>query len=713
MSEVELWAGAECSLVRLGGEEYVDQLERTGHARRADDLDRLAALGVRAFRQPVLWEKCSSFDWSDERLERLDRLGVRPIVGLVHHGSGPPHTSLLEDGFADGLAEFAGRVAERYPWVVDFTPVNEPLTTARFSALYGLWYPRARSDAAFARAVLVQCRAIRASMRAIRRVSPGARLVQTEDIATVFSTPRLSYQARFENDRRFLSLDLLSGRIDWEHALFGWLTRRAGVPPAELESFVRDPCPPDIVGINYYVTSDWFLDHRLDRYPSFSHGGNGRDAYADVEAVRARRRGLVGFRSVIDLVSRRYGKPVAVTEAHLAGFPEDQVRWLLEAWYAACAARASGVDVRAVTLWSAFGTYDWDSLLVEARGRYEPGVFDVRSSRPRPTALARVARQLAAGARGVRSLPNHAGWWRRASRLTYAAGPIRTPRVRHRSPLLVVGAAGTLGRTIAQVCEARAIEVAAFTRAELDATNRGAIERVLSHVRPWAVVNCAGYVRVDDAERDGAACHQSNVIAPALLADACAAHGLRFATFSSDLVFDGKLSRPYVETDLPSPLSVYGSSKARAEQVVLERLPQALVVRTSAFFGPADSHNFVTRTLAALASGDEVAAADDAIVSPTYVPDLAQAVVSLLVDGEVGVVHLATRGAISWFALAHWIARCAGVPSDRLRRTTIDALPYAAPRPRFSALASERIALMPGLDDAVVRYCSERREGWA
>src|SRR5207237_4187260 len=103
----------------------------TGHAQRLDDLDRLAALGIRTLRYPVLWERTApdgpaSADWSwpDERLGRLRELGIAPIVGLVHHGSGPRQTNLLDPGFPEQLAEYARAVAERYPWVDRYTPVN-------------------------------------------------------------------------------------------------------------------------------------------------------------------------------------------------------------------------------------------------------------------------------------------------------------------------------------------------------------------------------------------------------------------------------------------------------------------------------------------------------------------------------------------------------------------------------------------------------------
>jgi dTDP-4-dehydrorhamnose reductase len=142
---LELWAGPECTVNRIGGE-YVDQLELSGHSHRLTDLDLLADLGVGTVRYPVLWERVApdgleraDWSWPDERLERLRALGIRPVVGLVHHGSGPRDMSLLDPRFPERLAAYARAVAERYPWVDAYTPVNEPLTTARFSALYGHW----------------------------------------------------------------------------------------------------------------------------------------------------------------------------------------------------------------------------------------------------------------------------------------------------------------------------------------------------------------------------------------------------------------------------------------------------------------------------------------------------------------------------------------------------------------------------------------------
>lgn len=718
---LELWAGAECSVVRVRNR-YVDQTELAGGAERAEeDIDRLAALGVRTVRLPVLWERTwprerRRPDWSypDRCLARLRELGIRPIVGLVHHGSGPPHTSLLEDSFASGLARFAGAVAERYPWVEDYTPVNEPLTTARFSALYGHWYPHARDSARFLRALLVQCRATRGAMRSIREVNPAARLVQTEDLGTTFSTPMLAYQARFENLRRFASLDLLCGRINAGHPLRRFLLKH-GVSMQALGVFNEDPCPPDVIGVNHYVTSDRFLDEDMAKYPARVRGGNGIDAYADVEAVRVLGPCLPGHAALLETLWERYRRPLAITEAHIGCTSEEQVRWLVEAWKGARAAREAGADVRAVTAWSVFGAYDWDSLLTRRRGHYEPGLFDLRGGVVRPTALARVARDLGTRGRTDHPLADDPGWWRRGVRLLYPShGQVVHPtRSTSRRPVLVTGARGTLGHAVARACEARGLRAVVLDRQQLDVGDPTALAVALDAHLPWAVVNAAGYVRVDDAESDRDACFRANAEAPTALARACAGRGIRLATFSSDLVFDGSKREPYVESDPVAPLGVYGRSKARAEHAVLQEHARALVVRTSAFFGPWDRANFVFAAFTALRDGLPFRAAVDAVVSPTYVPDLADATLTLLVDDASGIWHLSNETAVSWYDFAHAAASEAGLDPEALQPCAAGELGHCAPRPAYSALASERGGLMPPLESAIGRFVTEWRNASA
>ena len=658
----------------------------------------------------MLWERVvrDGWEWTDERLSRLRELGLRPIVGLVHHGSGPPHTSLVDPAFADGLAEFARAAAERYPWVGAWTPVNEPLTTARFSGLYGFWYPHGRDAASVSRALLNQCRAVVLAMREIRRVIPDAQLIQTEDLGKAYSTPPLAYQAEHENERRFASIDLLCGRLE-DDSLFGtWMREKGGVAAEELAWFRENPCPPDVFGVNHYLSSERWLDHRLERYPPELHGSNGEDAYVDELAARALPDAPHGPLGILREAWERFRIPLAVTEAHNGCTREEQLRWIQEVWDAAHALRDEGADVRAVTLWSVFGAVGWDTLL-RGGGRYESGVYDLAGPEPRPTALARMARALARGERYDHPALDGPGWWRRPERLWLADGGAPQARRAPGRPLLVTGRTGTLGCAFARVCDARGLRYELLARADLDIADPASVERALAEIRPWAVVNAAGYVRVDDAETDVERCRRENAEGPALLAEACARHGVQLLTFSSDLVFDGSAEEPYVERDEPAPLSVYGETKAEAEERVLAALPEALVVRTSAFFGPWDDWNFVTLTLQALARGEEVAAADDARVSPTYVPALVQRSLDLLIDGERGVWHVANAGDVTWAGLARLAAEAAGVDAGAIRPCTTEELGFAAPRPRYSVLASERGGVLEPVEDALERYLAELR----
>jgi dTDP-4-dehydrorhamnose reductase len=711
----EVWAGFECTVRRVG-DAYLDQLALTGHDQRLGDLDLVAGLGVRTVRYPVLWTRTApaglagaDWSWPDERLGRLRELGIEAIVGLEHHGSGPRHTSLLDDTFVDGLAEFAVAVARRYPWLRRFTPVNEPLTTARFSGLYGHWYPHGRDDATFVRALLVQCRAVAAAMAAIRRVTPDATLVQTEDVGKVYATPRLAYQADFENERRWLSLDLLAGRVDRGHPLWRYLVE-AGAAEDELAWFVEHPCPPDLIGVNHYLSGERFLDERIDRYPADAHGGNGRERYADVVAARVCSAGPAGPAVILREVWDRYGTPLAVTEAHNGCTREEQLRWFRDVWDAALELRREGADVRAVTAWSLLGAYDWNSLLTRADGVYECGVFDLGGPTPRPTAMAALLRDLAAGRTPDHPVLASPGWWRRPERLWYppsdapTGGPGDAARRGRERPILIAGGDGALARAFAYACEARGLPVRLLPRASFDIADETEVAEALAELRPWAVINAAGYGAVDRAESEPEACFRANARGPIVLAAACARIAARLVSFSSGLVFDGERAEPYLEHHLVSPLNVYGRAKAEGELGALERHEGTMVVRAGSFFGHDGRSGFAARTLRALSRGEAVRVPSDLVVSPTYVPDLVAATLDLLIDGERGIWHIANGGGLSWHAFATMVAEVAGWDGDAIEPCSSAELSFQAPRPAYSVLESRHGEVVPRLDHAIARH---------
>lgn len=417
--EPEVWAGPECSFLKVG-DGMSDQLSLTGHDRRLADLRRLASLGARAVRYPVLWGRSSNareatdWEWAEERIGAMNAFGVEPVVGLLHHGFGPRGADPRQPGWAAAFADYAATVARRFPGVRTYLPINEALTTARFGGLYGWWPPYARDHAIFGHLILAQAEALTEATRAIRAVTPGARIIVNEDVGRTHGTAECQAAVDFDNHRRWLTFDLVTGAVDRSHPLWTYLA----ASPAHrliLDKLRSDPAPPDVLGIDHYITSDRYLDHRLDLFPESSHGGDGRLAYADVELARVESYDVAGLPRALRETWQRYRRPLALTEIALAGPLDDQVAWWSEAWSAAITAHGQGIPILGVTAWAAFGAYDWMSLLREPRGTYEPGCFDVRTWPPRRTELALAVRAAADG----RPPTAGPGWWRREGRALY------------------------------------------------------------------------------------------------------------------------------------------------------------------------------------------------------------------------------------------------------------------------------------------------------
>jgi dTDP-4-dehydrorhamnose reductase len=269
----------------------------------------------------------------------------------------------------------------------------------------------------------------------------------------------------------------------------------------------------------------------------------------------------------------------------------------------------------------------------------------------------------------------------------------------------ITGSAGQLG---AALCRALGAAVVwAGDRAELDVTDAGAVARALGAARPEVVFNASAYNAVDAAETAPAEAFAVNALGPRHLALACRALGALLVHVSTDYVFDGELGRPYVESDAPRPLGVYGASKLAGEHLVAASGAEQLVVRTSAVFAlggsPAKGGSFVERILAKARRGEPLRVVDDQIVSPTSASDLAAALVTLVERGARGLLHVANSGSCSWHGMATRALALAGIDAP-VERITTASLGSAARRPRYSALSSER-AVALGL--APLRHWSE------
>lgn len=423
----EIWGGIECSYNRVD-DHFFDQLEYSRHYERgASDVEHFASLGIKAMRYPVIWERHQpklrntiDWSWTTQQLNLLKSKEVEPIAGLLHHGNGPKFTNLLHVGFAKLFASYARQVAKQFPWVQYYTPVNEPLTTARFTGLYGIWFPHKKRDKAFVTTFLNQMMATVLAMKAIREVNPLAKLIQSEDLGKTYSTTMLQYQADFENERRWLTYDMLCGLVDENHALwdyFKWLK----VPDRILRFFQDNPCPPDIIGADHYLTSERFLDQKLSQYPAHTLGGNRKHRYADVEAIRVSHKKPSGLKVLLKECWERYKIPIAVTEVHINGDTNDQIRWFKEVWDTAIALNTEGVKIPAVTAWSLLGSFGWDRLLTVEKGSYEHGAFHLGADHElQRTPLADFITELQKNPEHTHAALNEKGWWQRESRYLYS-----------------------------------------------------------------------------------------------------------------------------------------------------------------------------------------------------------------------------------------------------------------------------------------------------
>jgi dTDP-4-dehydrorhamnose reductase len=418
----ELWGGIECSYNRVG-DQFFDQLELSNHYQRSEeDIGKIAELGIKKLRYPILWEYHQPYantkiDWSwiSQQLKLIQQNNITPIAGLLHHGSGPVFTNLYDEEFSKKFADYAYQVAKQFPSLEYYTPINEPLTTARFSGLYGLWYPHYKDDFSFATMFLNQLKGIVLAMKAIRKINPSAKLIQTEDLGKTYSTPLLQYQADFENERRWLTYDFLCGKVDQNHALWSYFIE-AGIHKKTLMFFIDNPCPPDIVGLNHYLTSERFLDEKLKLYPSHMHGGNDKHAYADVEAIRVKHDKLHGLFWLVLEAWKRFDIKLALTEVHVHCTREEQLRWLKEKLDIGTLCANHGIPLQAVTAWSILGAYGWNKLLTGLPFTYEPGVFDLSGGQPRSTALANLLMHYSAGKSYNHPVLDQPAWWTRSDR---------------------------------------------------------------------------------------------------------------------------------------------------------------------------------------------------------------------------------------------------------------------------------------------------------
>jgi len=282
--------------------------------------------------------------------------------------------------------------------------------------------------------------------------------------------------------------------------------------------------------------------------------------------------------------------------------------------------------------------------------------------------------------------------------------------------IAVVGARGQLSAAVIHECQT-GHDLIPFSRAELDVTDDGAVEAAMAQAQPNAIVNGAAFTDVDGAEDHPIDALNINAFAVRALARAAVRHDAMLVHYSTDFVFDGRVSAPYTEEDQPNPRSVYAASKLLGEWFALDS-PRAYVLRVETLFGRAPgggpSKGSVAGIVKGLKAGTAPTVFEDRTISPTYVIDAARATRRLLeTQAPPGIYHCVNSGACTWVELAQELARLLGVEPN-LKPVRMADTPLRAARPQYCALSNSKLraagAEMPPWQDALARHIGSMRE---
>jgi dTDP-4-dehydrorhamnose reductase len=280
--------------------------------------------------------------------------------------------------------------------------------------------------------------------------------------------------------------------------------------------------------------------------------------------------------------------------------------------------------------------------------------------------------------------------------------------------IAVVGARGQLGAAVVHECRGRH-DVTAFDRTALELTDHKAVAAVMEKTRPDVIVNCAAYNDVDGAEDHPLQALDVNTFVVRALARAAVTVNATLVHYSTDFVFDGRASKPYVETDPTNPRSTYAASKLLGEWFAADA-PRAYVLRVESLFGRAPegppAKGSVESIVRGLLDGRETRVFEDRTVTPTYIIDCARATLELLErNAELGVYHCVNSGRCTWLEFAQEIARRLGV-EPRLVPVRMADIKFRADRPLYCALSNAKLAEaafpMPAWQDAVADYLARR-----
>lgn len=281
--------------------------------------------------------------------------------------------------------------------------------------------------------------------------------------------------------------------------------------------------------------------------------------------------------------------------------------------------------------------------------------------------------------------------------------------------IAIVGASGRLGAALSRQYR-REFEVTPFNHSELDLLDLDGVRRRLRGLDFDLLINCAALTNVDYCESHREEAFVVNAEAPRLLAEVANEKSAKLVHFSTDYVFDGKKSDPYVEEDKAVPLSVYGESKLEGELRVLDVSSQHLVIRLSWVFGP-DKPSFIDQIVQRAREDDVVTAVADKFSAPTYTIDVASWLRLAIDKNANGILHLANNGGCSWQEWAQYaidVCRSRGLPlkAERVGAVSLgDMKNFVAQRPVHTVLSTAKFTALTGFQprhwrEAVAEYIS-------
>ena len=281
--------------------------------------------------------------------------------------------------------------------------------------------------------------------------------------------------------------------------------------------------------------------------------------------------------------------------------------------------------------------------------------------------------------------------------------------------ILLIGANGQLGSDLEKALGGRGHQVVPSRHSELDVTDAAGIKSVLGSVQPDAVINTSAFHKVEECERKPELAFAVNAIAPLNLARSCSQLGALFVHFSTDYVFDGAKPAPYLETDLPAPLNMYGVSKAAGEHLIASNIERCFVVRTCGLYGVRGSSgkggNFVETMLRKALAGESIRVVNDQVLTPTFTEDLAEAVCQLMETQNYGLYHASCEGWCSWYEFARTIFELEGIDADLSPIETRETA-STVKRPPYSVMSKQRLRQvgieLPFWKDSLARYLKAR-----